>query len=260
MTSSSSRMKTLLAQQSTICFLVSLVTKRVVGDQDRFLFYYSGHGSNETGIGQMQFSQADPHSYNGDANLSVTNWKDWGKILNAKQALFLFDACALGTEIVKGRSESDADLLRNLSQDKSRIAFAATRGGEAAHADEDTSYFTLEFLRVVQSAQADFNNVGFMTISGIGDVMQAKLHELAEQHGYKWYYTSPTGLDDVKYPGTFVFLNPKVRDDPESRFEKLTTQPISKGQKLPLLRPFLCRKVRLNSVFRTCWTNSRKVF
>ena len=66
MTSSSSRMKTLLAQQSTICFFGFFGHKEVVGDQDRFLFYYSGHGSNETGIGQMQFSQADPHSYNGD--------------------------------------------------------------------------------------------------------------------------------------------------------------------------------------------------
>src|SRR6202011_4954230 len=32
--------------------------KDIVGEQDRFLFYYSGHGSNETGVGQMEFSQA----------------------------------------------------------------------------------------------------------------------------------------------------------------------------------------------------------
>jgi hypothetical protein len=190
-----------------------------LGAEDRFLFYYSGHGSNQTGVGQMQFSQADSQRYDADANLPVSSWKDWGRTIHAKQALFLFDACALGAQIEKGgRSESDADLLRTLSQDKARIAFAATRGGEAAHGDEDSSYFTFEFLRVVQSAKADTNNVGFMTIAGIAEAMQPKLGELAQQHGYKWLYTTPSGLDAKEYPGTFVFLNPKVPKDPESRF------------------------------------------
>jgi Caspase domain/Domain of unknown function (DUF4440) len=201
-----------------------------LGTEDRFLFYYSGHGSNETGVGQMQFGQAEPKHYNADANLPVSTWKDWGTAIQAKQALFLFDACALGAQIEKGgRSERDGQLLRDLGREKARIAFAATRGGEAAQGDEDSSYFTFEFLRAVQSAKADVNNVGFMTIMAISEAMQPKLAELAEQHGYKWFYTTPKGLDAKNYPGTFVFLNPKVPKDVESRFAEL----INKGPETP---------------------------
>ncbi len=121
----------------------------------------------------------------------------------------------------------DWELLSALSKDTSRIAFAATRGGEAALGDEDASFFTFEFLKAVQNANADFAHVGFMTISSIADVMEPRLAQLARQHRKPWHYTLPIGLDDKAYPGTFVFLNPKVPQDVESNFAKLIQ---SKGQ------------------------------
>jgi hypothetical protein len=199
-------------------------TKQGVGESDRFLFYYSGHGTNEKGTGELQFDTYDRDVIEANSTLSVSLWEDWGRWLmqnKAKQVLFLFDACALGNQISrKGSDIPDPELLANISADSSCIAFAATRGGEAAYGDEDTSYFTNEFLRVVQSGRADSEKVGFMTIDLIAQLMETRLAKVAKEHHLKWYYTTPTRLNSEKYPGTFVFINPKVPMDAEENYKQ----------------------------------------
>ena len=205
-----------------------------IDEQGRFLFYYSGHGTDINGVGRMEFSQADPNVYDDTAALSAGNWRDWSKALRAKQALFLFDACALGPEIVnKGTPETDSVLLRNLSKDKCRMAFAATRGDEPAHGNEQNSFFTLEFLRVVENGSADINHVGFMVISDIASAMQARLAELAREHRYGYYTTRPISLDEADYPGTFVFINPRINNQAEAKFAALTNMPLPPSTPVP---------------------------
>jgi hypothetical protein len=202
----------------------------VVGPKDRFLFYYSGHGSRSaSGEGHMQFSEAKKDDYVPNAELSVPEaWQEWGNSIKAKEALFMFDGCELGLApyFKKGTAqeyakESDSPYFRMMKDDKSRIFFAATRGGELAHADESNSYFTKEFLRVARSGEADYSHVGIMNIFAISEAMQPKLAVLAEEHHYTPYYTRPRVLDESQYPGAFMFFSSKVPRDADSKLNSI---------------------------------------
>lgn len=183
----------------------------VVGRQDRFLFYYSGHGGDiETKVGYLVFGNAT-NSFDQDTYLPAITWRQWSARLLAKEQLFLLDGCSLGLGVTAMDSPRDNEaLLRGMTKDPGRLVFCATRGREDSYGSGKASYFTQEFLNAVRAEQQDPNSIGFTTIDKISAIMAPKLASLILSRGLSWYSTTPIPFDREAYPGTFVFVNPKV--------------------------------------------------
>jgi len=176
--------------------------------EDRFLFYFTGHGLDMGGTGYMLFSNYRDR-YDRETTVPVTQCEQWSRSLPAKHVLFLLDGCSSGLGIVpKG-----PDVVSRRAGDGSRVAYTATRGNEPALAGNMRSVFTSAFLEVVRNGLADRSREGFMTIHGIADEVEDKV---ASQLGATQPYRNkgPVDLplpDFIRNRGEFVFVDPKVR-------------------------------------------------
>lgn len=202
----------------------------IVGQKDRFLFYYSGHGSDlGTNVGYFVFGNAT-ETYDQDTYLPADTWKQWSARLAGKEQLFLFEGCSLGLGSISMVSSRDnGALLRQMAKDPSRLVFAATKGREEAYASTTLSYFTQEFLNAVREEQQDPNGIGFTTIDKVAASMAPNLAALAKAGGHSWFRTMPMALDPNKYPGTFVFINPNIPPGSSSATHNLVAVAIGKS-------------------------------
>jgi hypothetical protein len=175
---------------------------------DRFLFYFSGHGTDVgSGVGYMLFSNYRG-KYDRESTLPVNQCEQWGLKLPAKHVLFLLDGCSSGLGIVP----KSPDALSRRAGDGSRVAYTATRGNEAAIARVGMSVFTRAFLEVVRNGLADRSRGGFMTIHGIADEVENRLaNQLSVVLPYHDKEPADLPLPGwIRNRGEFVFVNPKV--------------------------------------------------
>jgi Caspase domain len=206
---------------------------KLLGPTDRFLFYYSGHGSEfRTGTGYLTFGNAVPGSFDQDAYIDVTKCQEWSRILPAREVLFLLDGCALGLGLEAKDARDSANLLRGIAKDPSRIAFSATKGRENSFGAKKHSLFTEQFLDALRAQQADKDSVGFTTIDTIAAIVETKLAGIAGSQGLEWHNTRPILLDSSVFGGTFVFLNPIVSQNASPKAEAFMAN-ISKGEPAP---------------------------
>ena len=155
-----------------------------VGENDRVVFYFAGHGETETlGLegGDMGFLiPAD-----GDAeDLYLTaipmdelkRISDWSK---AKHMLFLVDACYGGLAAMNTRSLSSTspNYLDNITEDISRqIITAGGKEEQVVEKDEwEHSAFTKNLLSGLKEKRADYNDDGIITGAEIGMYVQEKV-------------------------------------------------------------------------------------
>jgi len=155
-----------------------------VGENDRVVFYFAGHGETETlGIegGDMGFLiPAD-----GDAeDLYLTaipmdelrRISDWSK---AKHMLFLVDACYGGLAAMNTRSLSSTspNYLDKVMGDISRqIITAGGKDEQVLEKDEwEHSAFTKNLLSGLKEKRADYNDDGIITGAEIGMYVQEKV-------------------------------------------------------------------------------------
>lgn len=220
--------------------LVNIFAEKLIKSNDRFLFYYSGHGSPEAdGKGHILLSGAIPGLYDPLWDVPVTEIPLWSARLRAKHVLFLLDGCALGLGLPA--KAAPGDRLSMISNNGSRIALAATRSDENSYGTRDGqhSVFTAEFLRVLRSGQADPAGDGFTTIDAVSALMQKGLAEAVQ--GTSVAGTFKPVIPEVLDPnrnGSFPFIvNARIlQQDPKAAIQS-TKKPLPAKSDLAVAEP-----------------------
>ena len=124
-----------------------------LGDKDRFLFYFSGHGTQrETGRGNVKgyLPLQDSREKGYAKMISMDDLQDWSDLLgHARQALFVLDSCFSGLAGVQRKSPLRKKTLERLSQYGHHLITAGTENevSIASLNDWGGSLFTDAFLR-----------------------------------------------------------------------------------------------------------------
>ncbi len=186
--------------------------------EDRFLFYYSGHGADSGGkTGYMQFSEAHPGNFAGPQVLAINDVEDWSSEVRRDHMLFIFDCCASGLAFTTraGNEGSYKKVIATLSKNGSRTVITAGTADEKTFeirlpGENGNGVFTRAFLNAVETGKADQEKDGFMTID---EIMAQVKNEIASFSGSYGRSISPRmwELDPNNYRGAFVFLNPEAR-------------------------------------------------
>jgi peptidoglycan/xylan/chitin deacetylase (PgdA/CDA1 family)/uncharacterized caspase-like protein len=161
-----------------------------VGEQDRLLVFYAGHGATKklpTGrsIGYIIPVDADVKNYDGQA-ISMTQIQDINEAIPAKHVYFIMDACYSGLALTRGGGQgSSGDPQRYIKEVTARRARQMLTAGGADEEVSDGgpnghSIFTWTLLQGL-SGGADLNADGFITASELGAFVAPSVSSLSKQ-------------------------------------------------------------------------------
>ena len=205
-----------LANRDMIEKYVKSILPKKFNDEDRFLFYFSGHGdSNQGRTGYMQFSKAEPNYFGGPNVLAINDVEDWSSEINFKHMLFIFDCCASGLALTTKKNSSDEnELISTLSGNGSRIIITAGSSDQKAFAVQkrkESGYgvFTKAFLSAFKKADVSFQLSGMITISEVFASIEKDMGFFSNENSS---LVTPMirKMQEDKYIGTFIFLNPHI--------------------------------------------------
>jgi len=207
-----------------------------VGENDRVVFYFAGHGETETlGIegGDMGFLiPADGDTDNlyltaipMDELKRISNWS------KAKHMLFLVDACYGGLAAMNTRSLSSKSdgYLDKITEDISRqIITAGGKEEQVLEKDEwEHSAFTKNLLSGLKEKRADYNNDGIITGAEIGMYVQEKVSLDTDN------FQTPQIRRFTPHEGEIIFLT-KVEQKKEEEKEELDYQQLLQAMVLQM--------------------------
>lgn len=161
---------TLRDEEATRARLVSELADRiprVLGDNDRVLVYFAGHGhtSFDRRLGYLmpKDGRADAPAVTGISMDEVQQWLT--RSYSAKHVLFVADACysglALRSRAVPATS-TDPGYLRRITSDRLRFSLVAGSAEQVAHETDEGGVFTSFFLAGLEGA-ADRDDNGLVT-------------------------------------------------------------------------------------------------
>lgn len=148
--------------------VIDSLTVRNGSENDRFIFYFAGHGETITEPGQVErgyivpVDAPNPKKYPDrflSKAISMRNIADAAKASEVKHALFLFDCCFSGSILSHGWSESGTN-----HQDFDNPARQFITAGAKNERVPDNSIFTYCLLAALND-NADLNGDGFITAS-----------------------------------------------------------------------------------------------
>jgi len=204
--------KTLYDEQATreniVGYLESHLAK-VAGPNDRFIFFFAGHGHTEFFSGGNERGYLVP--YDGKAQsatyLSMATIRDISDILNTvRHQLYIMDCCyggRLGSRGKDGYLDSRMpDYLEEISKRKARQILTA---GGATQRVQDAgpqghSIFTGELLKALRDGLADTNGDGFITFYELAIYIQRAASRQNQTPGVDFL--------DGHAQGEFTFRNP----------------------------------------------------
>ena len=177
------QVKKLVGQEATrdaiVGYLVDDLAPRI-GKDDRFLFYFSGHGVTRQvgGKDRGYIVPRDGRKTSAASWISMSALRDSADLLgSARHQLFVFDSCFGGAFAVKSLASSVSPSALNYIQ---RITAAPARqyitaGGAneqvSAASRDGMSLFTYQLLQGL-GGEADTNTDGYITVSEIAAYMQ----------------------------------------------------------------------------------------
>ena len=192
-----------------------------VGEFDRFIFYFSGHGTQrQTGNIERGYLVLSNSKKNGYANMiSMRDIQEWSNLLRSKrQALFILDSCFSGMAGIQRKSPLSIKSIERLSQPGHHLITAGTSKEESIASKSlwGGSLFTNAFIKGA-SGRADTHSFdhhrdGIVSLKElveyIGLTIDTELNKLNTQKiiGGK-YKMSPQLTDLQTNEGEFFFIS-----------------------------------------------------
>lgn len=170
---------------------------KVLGSEDRLLFYFSGHADDNGGnTGYMQFKNSKPKEF-WQNTLAINESFEWCKVNKVKHLLLLFDCCSAGLAFdSKGTEDNNEKILTSLSGKGSRIIITA---GDKDQKTYD-GWFTSSLLNALNNS-----NELFITAH---DIYSYMLHDISLRSVPNFKVVTPRIWDLEVNSGTFIFVNP----------------------------------------------------
>ena len=146
---------------------------------NRLLFYYAGHGNTMmTSYGEDMGYIVPVDSPNPEIDkngflyksISMERFELYAKQIEAKHALFMFDACFAGSIF----SISRGNVPTNIEYKLSKPVRQFITSGSASESVPDESIFRQQFIEGIQGS-ADINSDAYITASEMGEYLQEKV-------------------------------------------------------------------------------------
>ena len=188
-----------------------------VGKDGRLLFYFSGHGADKTGsnTGYMQFSKAEADKFFGNEVLAVNSVETWSNEVEVKHLLVLLDCCSSGLAFTgKGDQACDRAIINTLSGNGSRTVLTAGTADQKTYAlqarkGKRNGVFTRAFLDAFEEESA--GKCGLFTIHEIFSQLYRDVSYFSKK-SRKEVTPRMWPLDEKEFKGTFVFINPGIKN------------------------------------------------
>ena len=177
-----------------------------VGENDRVLIFFAGHGDTKTAKGGKTMGYLLPvegaQTALSETAFSMTTIRDLADALPAKHVLFVIDVCYGGIAGTQGRAipPMTESYLREITREKGRQLITA--GGPNQQALEGPewghSVFTYYLLEGLEKGLADLNEDGIIPASELYAYLDAQVYGAASLKGHtqrpqKWNLTTETG-------------------------------------------------------------------
>ena len=187
---------------------------------DRFFFYWSGHGDTRSvasGDGKAGYLPlGDTPSRRWSRMIAMRNVREWNRFLPAKQSLFLLDACFSGLAGFIQQSPTPRDWkIEQLSQDSHHVMSAGTENEKTIASDRwGGSLFTtavLDGLRGAADAASGFEKDDIISLTELKAYVQERVLFERRTIGYQNQIT-PQVRDLRHNTGEFFFLSSHAVD------------------------------------------------
>lgn len=199
------------ANLERISYLMVDEFPKKIGKNDRFLFYWSGHGVtrnvNGRDVGFLPVSTSSKNTYS--SMLNMKELSEWDKGIKAKQTLYLLDACFSGLAGYQSKSDSQRNLtIRQIAKPSRQILTAGLKNEETLVIN-GKSIFTEAVIEGLRGG-ADTETNGFVK-DGIVSLRELELfvkQEVAKksaQYGLKIQTPLLTRLNNQE--GDFFFIS-----------------------------------------------------
>jgi hypothetical protein len=197
-----------------------------INSNDRFLFYWSGHGvtyplPNGGNIGYLPLSSSGKKAYG--SMVSMTDIQNWDRLLESKQSLYLLDSCFSGLAgSVQKSGDDKKPSIRRMAQSSHQILVAGNDKEETISSETfGGSIFTSAIIHGLTTFEADndtFKVDGLISSKELEQYVAAYVESIAHESG--WDRTISPRLHDLRFSrGDFFFTNNQKANIPSPNKE-----------------------------------------
>ena len=186
-----------------------------VASEDRFLFYWSGHGVTRPPVAGGQFGYLPlGNSAKGrySSMVAMADLARWDQFIKASQVLYLLDSCFAGLAGVAAKSDVQALNLQQLMGPSRHIMTAGTSGEETIALDAlGGSVFTtavIDGLKGEADAANAFGKDDLVSLGELKEYVSTRVEFERKTHAPQYPQMTPQLRDLALNQGAFFFTVP----------------------------------------------------